>query len=185
MQSEYAQAYRTLWERHWWWRSREAYVLSWVEHVRRLNRGPVRTLDVGCGDGLFFDRLSEFGPVDGLEPDASLVTNPRWRGRIRVGALGTGDPLAREASDLVLLLDVIEHIRDERAAAGRRPFGVAAGGHAIVTVPALSWLWSRHDEVNEHHRRHDARSLRESLNGAGFRVEAVRYFFAWTVGRSC
>ena len=46
-----------------------------------------RVLDVGCGDGLFFDRLERFGRVEGLEPDPSLVTDPRWRDRIRIGTL--------------------------------------------------------------------------------------------------
>ena len=46
---------------------------------RRLDRrSPVRRiLDAGCGDGLFFDRLARFGRVEGLEPDASLLADPR------------------------------------------------------------------------------------------------------------
>ena len=30
-------------------------------------------LDVGCGNGLFFDKLQRFGKVAGIEPDEQLV----------------------------------------------------------------------------------------------------------------
>lgn len=75
MQADYAQSYRTLWERHWWWRSREALLLDRIGRLDRL--APIRRiLDVGCGDGLFFERLGRFGRVEGLEPDASLLGDP-------------------------------------------------------------------------------------------------------------
>ena len=93
MQAAYAQRYRTLWDRHWWWRSREALLLATIDRLARST--PVgRILDVGCGDGLFFDALARFGEVEGLEPDASLVGDPRWRDRITVGPLGAGLPAA-------------------------------------------------------------------------------------------
>lgn len=177
MEAEYAQRYRTLWERHWWWRSREAYLLGWLE---RLSDGDLRILDVGCGDGLFFDRLERFGRVEGLEPDASLVTDPRWRDRIRVGLLGDGG-VPESAYDLVLMLDVLEHIEDDGAALLGVRSALRPGGRFLLTVPALGWLWSRHDERNHHFRRYDRQGITGLLRSAGFEVETVRYFFAWTV----
>jgi SAM-dependent methyltransferase len=186
VQAHYAQAYRTLWERHWWWRSREAYVLGRLERRhRRAGGGALRLLDVGCGDGLFFDRLERFGTVEGLEPDASLLAGlsgrSRWCGRITQGTLGGGfDP--GPVYDVVLMLDVLEHIADDRSALRAARAVLRPGGTLLLTVPALAWLWSRHDVVNEHHRRYHRRALHDVLRTAGFEVEAVRYFFAWTVG---
>jgi SAM-dependent methyltransferase len=180
MQAEYARGYRTLWEHHWWWRSREALVLGWIERLHR--RAPLRRiLDVGCGDGLFFDRLERFGAdVEGLEPDARLVRDPRRRSRIRNATLGPG-AYESGASDLLLMLDVLEHIADDRAALRSVHDALRPGGHLLLTVPALPWLWSRHDEANEHHRRYTPRGLRRVLNEAGLVVETIRFFFAWTV----
>jgi SAM-dependent methyltransferase len=179
VQTSYAQRYRLLWQRHWWWRARESFVLSWIERLHQRS-ACARILDVGCGDGLFFDKLERFGRVDGLEPDAALVNDPRWHSRIRADSLGsdfqgTGD------YDLVLLLDVLEHIADESGALRAASSALRPGGYLLMTVPALPWLWSRHDEANAHYRRYGSRGLRGVLTASGFQVEAVRYFYAWTV----
>ena len=47
-----------------------------------------RILDVGCGAGLFFDRLSEFGGVQGVEADSTMKTGrPEIDNRIHWGTL--------------------------------------------------------------------------------------------------
>jgi SAM-dependent methyltransferase len=154
-------------------------LLAGIERLhRRMPRR--RILDVGCGDGLFFDRLQKFGQVEGIEPDASLVNDPRWRPRIKVAPLEPGS-FAPGAYDLVLMLDVLEHIADDRAALLAARSSLRPGGHLVLTVPALSLLWSRHDEANAHHRRYAPRGLRATLEAAGFEVETVRFFFFWTV----
>jgi SAM-dependent methyltransferase len=179
VRSDYARQYRLLWERHWWWRSREAWLLAWIGWLHR--RAPVRRiLDIGCGDGLFFERLSRFGDVEGIEPAAELVTDVRWRGRIRTSRLEAGCT-SNGRYDLALMLDVLEHIEDEHAALDAASSEIAPGGRLVLTVPALPWLWSWHDEANEHHRRYTPHSLREVLEAAGFAVEVVRFFFLWTV----
>jgi SAM-dependent methyltransferase len=179
MHDDYARRYRDLWERHWWWRSRESWVLGWIARLHR--RSPRdRILDVGCGDGLFFEGLRRFGEVDGLEPDAGLVRDPRRRDRIRVGELGP-DFRPGRIYDLVLMLDVLEHIADDREALLAARETLRPGGHLVLTVPALPWLWSRHDEVNAHHRRYGLSALRGLLAECGFVVETVRFFFVWTV----
>ncbi|MFW6058934.1 MAG: class I SAM-dependent methyltransferase, partial [Phycisphaeraceae bacterium] len=90
MQQHYAQQYRDLWRRHWWWRSRRRFVLSRVQHIAQ--RAPIRRIfDIGCGDGLMFDDLKQFGEPWGLEPDAGLLSDDGpHRDRIEVGALDDG-----------------------------------------------------------------------------------------------
>jgi 2-polyprenyl-3-methyl-5-hydroxy-6-metoxy-1,4-benzoquinol methylase len=179
VQAVYAQRYRTLWERHWWWRSRESLLLATIKALSGST--PIRQiLDIGCGDGLFFDALSRFGEVDGLEPDTALLRHDRWRSRITVGSLGPGFRTDR-SYDLALMLDVLEHIEDDRSALDSARAAIRPGGALVVTVPALPWLWSRHDEANAHFRRYRPRGLREVLTVAGFTVESIRYYFAWTV----
>jgi SAM-dependent methyltransferase len=177
--ADYAIQYRELYARHWWWRSREAWLLGWIDQLAR--HSPLRRiLDVGCGDGLFFDRLARYGHVEGLEPDARLVTETPWKGRIKVGSIESGLS-GTSRYDLVLMLDVLEHIEDDAQALAAVRGALHPGGRLLLTVPALAWLWSRHDEANEHHRRYGRSDLRAVLEAAGFEVEVLRFFFAWTV----
>lgn len=180
MQADYARRYRELWDRHWWWRSRERWLLAWIERLDRQSPRQ-RVLDVGCGDGLLFERLEELGvEVEGVEPDAAVLNDARWRDRIRVAPVEAGiDPPV--AYDLVLMLDVLEHIADESRALATARAALRPGGHLLLTVPALAWLWSRHDEANAHYRRYGKPDLRLALERAGFVVETLRFFFVWTV----
>ncbi|HEY4328448.1 MAG TPA: methyltransferase domain-containing protein, partial [Phycisphaerae bacterium] len=115
MQSDYARQYENLWLHHWWWQSRKQFVLG---HLRRLNaqRPFNQILDIGCGNGLFFDDLSQFGAVQGIEPDPSLVHDGPHRRQIEI-RLFDSTYLPPNPFDLILMLDVLEHIEDHLAAA--------------------------------------------------------------------
>lgn len=179
MDPEYAARYRRLHANHWWWRAREAFIIDVLE--RRRGAGPAdgRILDVGCGDGLLFERLSRYGEVEGVEPDrASVTPDGRWSSRITVGPFDdTFDPGHRFAQ--VLMLDVLEHVADPSAMLRRAMEVLEPGGFAIVTVPALPALWTRHDVLNHHHVRYTRTALEARAVEAGARVESARYFFHW------
>jgi hypothetical protein len=49
------------------------------------------------------------------------------------------------------------------------------GGHLIITVPALMWLWSHNDEINAHVRRYSAAEITQKLTQTGFTVRRVTY----------
>jgi SAM-dependent methyltransferase len=179
LEIQYARRYRTLWERHWWWRARERFLVNWIERVR--SQTPCRKiLDVGCGDGLFFGALQRFGEVHGIEPDRSLVTDPRWAARIEHTPLGPSYH-GSASYDIVLMLDVLEHIEDDVGALRSAATALRPGGRLLLTVPALPWLWSRHDVANNHFRRYGRDGLHRVLDSAGFEVETVRYYFFWTI----
>src|SRR4051812_32058048 len=76
MDADYGARYRDLYERHWWWRARERVILDALR-AHRPATGLRSVLDVGCGDGLFFDSLAALDgveSVEGVEPAASLVS---------------------------------------------------------------------------------------------------------------
>lgn len=138
-----------------------------------------RILDVGCGDGLLFPKLMMLGDPEGVEPDASIVTDlGRSRGRIHQQPF---DAAFRpgHAYGLILMLDVLEHLADPVAAMQYAKGLLAPGGRLVLTVPAFPVLWTSHDEHNHHLRRYRRRPLEEEVRKAGFEVELMRYFFHW------
>jgi 2-polyprenyl-3-methyl-5-hydroxy-6-metoxy-1,4-benzoquinol methylase len=178
MRADYALAYRELYHKHWWWRAREDFLAETLR--RRLAEGQGnRVLDIGCGGGLFFSRLREFGDVRGVEVDVSMKTgNPSIDDRIFWGRLEDYRPPA--PFSLVLLLDVLEHLPDPLATLRRAVALLGDDGILVATVPAFRLLWTRHDELNEHITRYTKRSFRALFDEAGCRIEVLQYFFAWT-----
>ena len=178
MRADYAEQYRRLWEEHWWWRSRERFVLRVLERLKLPREAQI--LDVGCGDGLFFPSLERLGTVDGLEADRSLLRDTGISTRIKVGRLDRSfnpGPIY----DLVVMLDVLEHIEDDLESMESALDALKPDGKIVLTVPALEVLWSEHDVVNQHYRRYDKTRLKAVMAAAGFEVESVNFFFGWTV----
>ena len=181
MDSEYGRHYRDLYQRHWWWRARERLILD-VLRAHRPASGWRNVLDVGCGDGLFFDELARLDGVklvEGVEPDASLVSpNGPHYGRIHVAPFDARFQPGRRYS-LVLMLDVLEHLPDPTAAVSHAMSLLEPDGIFLATVPAFMSLWTRHDELNHHYTRYTQHSFREMAGGAGLNIRTARYFFHW------
>lgn len=178
MDLAYTQHYRELYERHWWWRARERFILSTIERVR-TNGSWGRILDIGCGDGLLFDRLSKFGDVEGVEPDPAMVTidNP-WKDRIYTGSFDETFQPAKRYS-LILMLDVLEHFSDPLPCLRRALDLLDSKGVLVITVPAFRCLWTVHDDLNHHFNRYTKSSLTQLTTKAGMTIHSSRYFFHW------
>ena len=119
MQSEYSKNYRQLYLNHWWWRSRESYILKtlnrWHQEAKETLPETREILDVGCGDGLFFPALSQFGTVTGVESDPDIVDPVgEFSESIHVGLFDSYQP--HKQFHWITMLDVIEHIPDATTA---------------------------------------------------------------------
>ena len=148
--------------RHPWEVQRsEAYRRILADHGALSAR---RVLDVGAGDGWFSDRLTDHLPVDAeivcwdvnyddndLEPSNPRVVRTREQ------------PSA--GYDLVLVLDVLEHIDDPAAFIGSVLARLTSPGTPVlVAVPAHRRLFGAHDEALGHLRRYSRRELLRQLD---------------------
>ena len=179
MDAKYGEAYRELFEKHWWWRSRSEMIVDKLRQLRPAS-GWKQILDVGCGDALFFDRLAEFGDVEGVEPSADLVNpgNPH-RDRIFVCPFDANFRPNKQYS-LILMLDVLEHLEDPVGALRHALDLLAPEGAVIITVPAFMALWTNHDVLNHHMTRYTKGSFRDLAQRSGLEILESRYFCHWT-----
>ena len=180
MENDYGQAYKRLYREHWWWRSREEFLIRVIQGLC-LPANP-NILDLGCGDGLFFDRLAEFGgTIEGLESDPSLVSRETAeRYRIHIGPLDrTFGPIKRYT--LILMLDVLEHLQNPEESLKQAVELLEPGGRLVLTVPAFRCLWTNHDNMNHHYTRYTKRSLATVAKIANLRIDRCQYFFHWLV----
>ena len=179
MEQAYAIEYRNLYERHWWWRAREEEILRQLNKVLS-NRNDNEILDVGCGDGLFFDKLQKFGSVTGVEADPYTMTpDGNWRSRIHCQWFDEQFQPGQEY-DVILMLDILEHMNYPAGALQHARTLLSEDGVLIATVPAFMGLWSSHDELNHHLVRYTKKSFFQLIEPAGFEPIHTRYLFHWT-----
>jgi SAM-dependent methyltransferase len=162
-------------ERHWWFVGRRRIVLGVLD--RCVPRGPLDVLDAGCGGGATLESLRDrYGNAVGVELSGEAVEYARGRGRDVMQGSIEELPFADRSLDLALALDVIEHVPDDGAALRELNRVLKPGGSLLLTVPALTMLWSQHDVANGHYRRYTAGRLRDRVRGAGFEVAFATYF---------
>lgn len=160
---------------HWWFEGRRAVIRALLARVG-LTPG-LRVLDAGCGTGRNMLEFAALGTVEGVDASPDAIEFCRRRG---VPAVRQSEieslPFDAGSFDLILATDVIEHLRDDRAALNELRRVAASGGRLLATVPAYQWLWSRHDVAHHHFRRYTLRGLRERLAATGWTPIAWSYF---------
>jgi SAM-dependent methyltransferase len=78
--------------------------------------------------------------------------------------------------DSVVYVNVLEHIEDDRAELALAHRALRPGGHLLVYVPALSFLYSDLDRSVGHFRRYQKKQLVGLARQSGFTVVSARYF---------
>lgn len=132
-------------------------------------------LDVGAGDAWFAGQLAaklpptarihcvdaEYTPdtvaalAQDLPPQVELCTQP-----------------PKGPHDLVLLLDVLEHVPNDRAFLTELvERELAHGGWMLISVPAWQGLFTSHDTFLKHYRRYGPAQARAVLQASGLHIE--------------
>jgi SAM-dependent methyltransferase len=167
--------------RHPWWQARAKLVLAALKQYNIFPSAAV--VEVGCGWGTNMDLLEKSGySITGLDisrrilemidrPDRNLVEMD----------LNSKLPATYPRFDVLLALDVIEHLDDDRGAISRMAALLRPGGTAIVSVPALPDLFSEYDEVQGHRRRYLPETLRATFKDTGMAVRKIFWWGAWMV----
>jgi SAM-dependent methyltransferase len=157
--------------RHWYYQSKAAALRRMVDGLK-----PKRLLDVGAGSG-FFSRhlLTEGGAQSALCVD---VGYPAGRDETVGGkpVLYRRDCGATDC-DLVLMMDVLEHVDNDVGLVRHYATKVPPGAHFLVTVPAFRFLWSGHDVFLEHKRRYTLAEIEQTMRNAGLDVVRGAYYF--------
>ncbi len=106
-----------------------------------------RVLDIGCATGYLAARLTERGcRVVGLEADPDAARQAREACELVIVG-DVEDPAVREELprevDVVVLADVLEHLRDPWTVLGALRENLAPGGRAVVSVPNIGHWTAR------------------------------------------
>lgn len=162
---------------HWWYRARRDILASVI--ARKVAPPKDSTiLEIGCGTGHNLPMLGAFGTVDAIEIDetSAAIAAKRIGKPVSDARLPALEGIPENAYDMVALLDVLEHIEDDKAALIAIAKRLKAGGTILLTVPQYPWMWSGHDKANHHFRRYTKATLRKVVAEAGLRLDLLTQF---------
>jgi SAM-dependent methyltransferase len=139
--------------------------------LRSVDDGfPKRLLDVGSGDAWLARRFLEAMPsleitcVDPAYANTTTVTD----GETDPIRLCTNTP--DESFDVITLLDVLEHIKNDQQFLAEIVTRLGPGGYLVISVPAWPRLFSSHDVALEHYRRYRPATLAELLQAESLEI---------------
>jgi len=152
--------------------------ILWTKIRGSLQPGS-RVLDVGCGPGIVVSYLRErgvecFGSDLGSPTPEALGVSPYLYLDQSAFEL---EPALRASIDIVLLMDVLEHLPEPAAFLRQCSEAFPRVRTVHLTVPARMEIWSNYDEYFGHFRRYTRSMVRELASAAGYRVTDVGYAF--------
>jgi SAM-dependent methyltransferase len=166
-------------ETHWWFAARRRIT---CDIVHRLLPEPGATVvDVGGGTGANIAALADRYEAIGIDPSEQGITYARARyPQVRFLSGSAPEDLGEIAgrADLFLLMDVLEHVPDDRRLLADLLASSKPGAHVLLTVPADMSLWSEHDVAFGHYRRYNEQLLRRVWDGLPVEVRMLSYFNA-------
>ncbi|HXG80636.1 MAG TPA: class I SAM-dependent methyltransferase [Sphingomicrobium sp.] len=162
---------------HWWFTARRRILDGVIERYVRLPKD-ARILELGAGTGHNLAMLSRFGNVEAseLDPVARELASERLGRPVVEAALPDLTMFPADSYDMVALLDVLEHVPDDKGSLFAIKGLLKPGGALLLTVPINPWMWSAHDVAHHHHRRYRKNEIRKLAEEAGYEIDLLSPF---------
>jgi 2-polyprenyl-3-methyl-5-hydroxy-6-metoxy-1,4-benzoquinol methylase len=173
-------------------RSENAQLANWVPMPRYLLRcwvikkiirslQPRDFIEIGAATGDIAKWMSKqkmTGTAVEISPDALEILRARLADTPAIKIFPQDSMHLTDTADLLLSMEVLEHIEDDHAALANWFNLVRPGGHLLLSVPAHQKLFSAEDEMAGHFRRYERQELFQKLAAAGFeKTEVLSYGF--------
>lgn len=156
---------------HWYYKSKVAMVRKSCKDISRQ-----RILDVGAGSGFFSRAL-----LSDAACHQAICVDPNYPAESDETVSGKPLQFRREAggagADLMLFMDVLEHVESDVDLLRAYTDDADAGTHVLISVPAFQFMWSEHDVFLEHFRRYNRKQICYVAEKAGLTVVESYYFF--------
>lgn len=172
-------------DHHYWHLHRRQVIFE--ELLRAGVSRQARLIELGCGIGTVATYLNSRGfAVDYSDIHREALVIARRRAQSTLGTAAESRRFVRfdvtraalePAYEGILMLDVLEHLPDDRNALVNATQGLPRGGVAMFTVPAFQLLWSPWDDMEHHKRRYTVAQARKLAENAGLVVQRATCFF--------
>lgn len=166
-----------------WWYSGRKKILEYIIK----NEGEKKNfsiLEIGPGVGVNIELLQTYGVVDILEIDQYFIELIQKNKKLNVRKIFNQFSEITQKYDLIVFLDVLEHIEDHQIFLKEISYILNHDGIGIMSVPAYDSLFSEHDKNLLHFRRYNWSLINEQVDqkfnlykkfGYNFILLPVRY----------
>ncbi len=157
--------------RHPWELSRMRSTLSIIQS----NPPNLQYADIGSGDCYFTSKIVELTNKPVIAVDSNYELEHERKGQLV--CLRNLNSIEPESLDFVFLMDVIEHVKNDKQFLSELSAKIKPGGKILITAPAWQHLFSLHDKFLKHFRRYNKIQLFTLVESADLEVQEVYYFF--------
>lgn len=174
MQKKYEKKYHLLEEENWWHKGRRDLILRLISKNKKQN-----ILDIGCSSGALLKllELNDFKELTGIDNSKEAIKECKKRGLNKTFVMdGSKLNFPDNKFEIIIASDILEHIKDDKAALSEWFRIVKPGGKMILFVPAFNFLWSNHDVINKHYRRYYKNNLEKIIKESGFVLKKVSFW---------
>lgn len=169
---EYQRMYE-LEENHWWFRGKRKIVFNWLNDLQPQ----YKILDVGCGTGInltYLKAITDF--VIGIDLSKEAIEFCKLRGHKKLSQANVLSlPFKDNSVEIVLALDILEHIENDELAIREFKRVLKSEGKLLITTSAFNFLWGMHDDIHHHYRRYTRRELVNKIKKYNFYIQKISY----------
>jgi 2-polyprenyl-3-methyl-5-hydroxy-6-metoxy-1,4-benzoquinol methylase len=152
----------------------DGYYRWLCSRVQPFIRGKVLELGAGIGNfGIWAkEHATEYHATD-VDPHLIVRLKEKFQHAFRWDLYESfpGDDLY----DTVIILNVIEHLQNDLEALRTLRQRLVPGGHIIIMVPAMQFLYGSLDRAFGHYRRYNKKGMQKLVEEIPFKVVANQY----------
>ncbi|MDC0253268.1 class I SAM-dependent methyltransferase [Bacteriovoracales bacterium] len=166
-------------EDHFWFRWRFDAFKKFLKEQKISFKDNLKALDIGGGTGILSSQIEAESnwDTDIADLDINALKNVNLkRGRKLFYNIHDNDQGLQEQYDLILLFDVIEHIKNPSMFIQDAVKHLKPGGKIVINVPALNCFFSPYDKVMGHYRRYSKNSLSKEIRELSFKNPKYHYW---------
>lgn len=167
-------------EENYWWHTGRMSIINKQLHKLIKNNKKYKILNVGCGTGGTIPTLEKFGDVTNIDISPEALKFLKIKGYSGKLIKDHRLPFNSGEFDIVIALDVLEHIDEDRLSLDEWSRVLKKDGKIIVTVPAYKFLWSGHDTSLHHQRRYTRNRLDWDLKKSSFKKLKNSYMITFS-----
>ncbi|MBF0362585.1 MAG: class I SAM-dependent methyltransferase [Oligoflexia bacterium] len=167
-------------EWYWWHISRVNQTLKIIRsHYKDHEISSLNVVDYGCGTGGFLALIKKrLGLTNAIGVDVSPVAiNHASKYGSNYFLCSKNDCEYLKNKDLILCMDVLEHIENPEKYLKNFMENLAPKGRLLLSVPAMKCLFSDWDKILGHYKRYTKKDFQFLSQELGFKIIFLEYSF--------